>query len=109
VIFYLPVKLLPWQEELINKRLSLVNDAVMVEWNEWTEERKKGLVEVEALRQRAEELAKDPGDEEMDVSGEQSQPMSGPASAPAPAPAPAAASQAEEQTQKPTEESESRD
>lgn len=64
----------------MNKRAALVNDGVLVEWNEWIEERKKGLNEVEELKKRAEELGKElqPGDEEMDVSGDQ--PVSGPAS-----------------------------
>lgn len=80
----------------------------MVEWNEWTEERKKGIADVEGLRKRAEDLAKElqPGDEEMDVggSGEQPQPESGPASAPAPA------GQATEEIQNPApENAESRD
>ncbi|KIM26934.1 hypothetical protein M408DRAFT_330303 [Serendipita vermifera MAFF 305830] len=57
-IFYLPVKFLPWQEELIAKRSALVKDAVQKEWAEWKEERIRGLEEVEALKKQAEELAK---------------------------------------------------
>lgn len=57
-IFYLPAKLLPWQEELIAKRAALVKEATQKEWNEWVEERTKGLAEVENLKKQAEELSK---------------------------------------------------
>lgn len=57
-VFYLPAKLLPWQEELISKRSALVKDAAEKEWAEWVEERTRGLEEVERLKKQAEELAK---------------------------------------------------
>jgi hypothetical protein len=71
-IFYLPAKLLPWQEELITKRAALVKEAIEKEWNGWVEERTKGLAEVQNLRKQAEELAKalptpeDDGDAKID-------------------------------------------
>jgi len=65
VIFYLPAKLLPWQEELIAKRVGLVKEGLEKEWESWKEERKKGEEEVSNLKKQAEELSKElPVDEE---------------------------------------------
>ncbi|KAG8837987.1 hypothetical protein FRB91_007825, partial [Serendipita sp. 411] len=42
-IFYKPAKLLPWQEELISRRTSLVKTALEQEWNDWKAEKAEGL------------------------------------------------------------------
>ena len=57
---------------MITKRAALVKEAIEKEWNEWVEERTKGLAEVEILRKQAEELARvlppseDDGDAKVD-------------------------------------------
>ncbi|PVG00415.1 hypothetical protein CPB86DRAFT_755084 [Serendipita vermifera] len=69
-IFYLPSKSLPWQEQLIAKRCEMVKEAIEQEWQNWTEEKKKGMTEVENLKKQAEDLTKELPpieDEEMDL------------------------------------------
>lgn len=65
-VFYLPVKLLPWQQELLAKRAALVKEGVTKEWEDWQDERKRGEEMIKTLRDRAEELGRE---KEEDVDG----------------------------------------
>lgn len=63
-VYYLPAKLLPWQEELLTKKATQVKSAVEKEWQEWLDEKRIGLEEVKRLQDSAAELSKEVADEE---------------------------------------------
>ncbi|KAG8820160.1 hypothetical protein FRC17_010239 [Serendipita sp. 399] len=67
VIFYKPAKLLPWQEELISRRTSLVKAALEQEWNDWKVEKEEGLEKVEKMKKSAEELLQEPKDDDEEM------------------------------------------
>ncbi|KAH8827758.1 hypothetical protein DL96DRAFT_1600199 [Flagelloscypha sp. PMI_526] len=71
-VYYLPKKLLPIQEDFINKRKAEVTKAVDADWEAWTAERPKIIEEIEEMRKRSakvqEELKETGVDEDEDPS-----------------------------------------